>query len=553
MMTPVVGDINLDGVPDVVFITYHAGQNGPGVLRVVRGDTGEEQMTITSPTVCATSGVALGDLDGDGRPEIVTGSGANCNAGLIAFHNDGSVAWESRNSDASRFVFSLRWGAPSIADLEADGRPEVIVGGMVFENDGTLRWNRRLLAGINCCGDREEGPVTAAYDADADGQLEVIAGNAVWEADGSVLWERPDAADGYVALADFFSDDQPDIVVVHEGSVSIRNGRTGEDLWGPAAIPGGGRGGPPTVADFDGDGRPEIGVAGSSFYSVFDVDGASSVLWSQPTEDQSSNITGSSVFDFDGDGDAEVVYNDECFMRVYRGSDGEVVAEIPQHSHTIIEYPVIVDVDGDGNAEIVFAGNARTNACSRSDGLERAVAGIRVFSDAGDNWVGTRSVWNQHSYHIMNILADLSVPSPERPNWRRFNSFRQNPQNFDAPDLVASDPDAADEACVTSVRLRALIMNQGAVLVPAGLPITFYEGTPDGEHSVIATVYTDTHMPPGVGTLVDAFRPIVHEDYGVEYPWFVRADDRGDGTGLHNECNEDNNTVASSFLCRGIQ
>jgi hypothetical protein len=60
-----------------------------------------------------------------------------------------------------------------------------------------------------------------------------------------------------------------------------------------------GSGGPPTVADFDGDGAPEIGVAGGTSYAVYDGDGT--VQWSRPTQDISSAITGSSVFDFNGD------------------------------------------------------------------------------------------------------------------------------------------------------------------------------------------------------------------------------------------------------------
>src|SRR5690606_35479914 len=129
------------------------------------------------------------------------------------------------------------------------------------------------------------------------------------------------------------------------------------------------------------------------------------------TQDTSSNITGSSVFDFDGDGTAEVVYNDECYMRVYAGPDGTVLAQIPQHSHTLIEYPLIVDVDADGNAEIVFAGNAAVARCAGIPGYDGNRAGIRVFRDAADNWVGTRPVWNQHTYHITNVRQDLSVPA----------------------------------------------------------------------------------------------------------------------------------------------
>jgi hypothetical protein len=57
--------------------------------------------------------------------------------------------------------------------------------------------------------------------------------------------------------------------------------------------------GPPTIADYDGDGAPEVGVAGGAAYVVFDGDGA--LLWQMPTQDLSSSVTGSSVFDFNGD------------------------------------------------------------------------------------------------------------------------------------------------------------------------------------------------------------------------------------------------------------
>jgi hypothetical protein len=42
----------------------------------------------------------------------------------------------------------------------------------------------------------------------------------------------------------------------------------------PLAIPGGGLGGPPTVGDFDGDGRPELAIAAAAAYTVFDLNRA---------------------------------------------------------------------------------------------------------------------------------------------------------------------------------------------------------------------------------------------------------------------------------------
>src|SRR5690606_33910781 len=180
----------------------------------------------------------------------------------------------------------------------------------------------------------------------------------------------------------------PEVILAASGQVRILDGLTGK-LWcgvdptgvicenndalrtQPRAVPGGGLGGPPTVADFDGDGRPEIGIAGASQYTVFDIHregeeiskpandpmpalGAIYRRWSNPTQDQSSNATGSSVFDFQGDGAAEVTYNDECYARVYSGKDGTVLLQIENSSGTIHEYPLVVDADADGNSEILM-------------------------------------------------------------------------------------------------------------------------------------------------------------------------------------------------------
>ena len=59
------------------------------------------------------------------------------------------------------------------------------------------------------------------------------------------------------------------------------------------------------------------------------------------------------MFDFDGDGEAEVIYNDECFLRVYAGDDGKVKLELENSSLTGSDYPIAVDVDGDGHTELV--------------------------------------------------------------------------------------------------------------------------------------------------------------------------------------------------------
>ena len=170
--------------------------------------------------------------------------------------------------------------------------------------------------------------------------------------------------------------DAPEVVVVGNSKVRVQS-PDGNIVFGPFSIPGGGFGGPPTIADFDGDGRPEFATAAKSYYAVFDLDcdvadfadqGCSDrgIRWRVENQDDSSNRTGSSVFDFQGDGRAEVVYSDECFVRVYDGTDGEVIFSQVRPSTTWYENPVIADVDGDVSAEIVVGINSRSaSLCSR--------------------------------------------------------------------------------------------------------------------------------------------------------------------------------------------
>jgi hypothetical protein len=85
------------------------------------------------------------------------------------------------------------------------------------------------------------------------------------------------------------------------------------------------------------------------------------IAWFAQSQDGSSNTTGSSVFDFDGDGRAEVVYGDECFTRVYDGITGKVLYSRFRTSCTWYENPIVVDVDADYNAEIVSTSNRNCN------------------------------------------------------------------------------------------------------------------------------------------------------------------------------------------------
>ncbi|MGE0791751.1 MAG: FG-GAP-like repeat-containing protein [Sandaracinaceae bacterium] len=553
---PLVADVTGDGEPEVIANFACDDDWQRAVLRVFHGSDGSPLWSATAAAVQINgrTSIAAGDLDGDGRAEIVAVR-VPSSGRVIAFDDDGSTLWESVDTDGTTpFSVTFTNGAPAIADLDEDGSPEVIVGAVVLDAAGRLRWSRDN-AGNEGTNGGYAGGVPAIADIDLDGAPEIVTGRRAYEADGTPVWTAT-TPDGYPAIAQFDADPQPEVVLVASGNLYLLDGMTGAVEWGPVAQPGGGIGGPPTVSDFDGDGMPEIGVAGAASYSVYDPTGPMNVLWSMTTQDVSSNATGSSVFDFEGDGAAEVVYGDECYMRVYRGTDGMVLLEIPSPSATIHEYPIVVDADGDGNSEIVIVANDRTpslitqcrNADPTWDGQRR---GLFVYGDLRDQWVGTRRVWNQHSYHVTNVSAVGAIPMSEANNWDdpALNNYRQNVQGegvYNAPDLKVLALEVVLDGCPNTATLRARVSNEGNLGVVAGVPVAFYTGTPGMLGTLLGTAMTTVPLLPGASTVVEL--PDVPLTGAPPYAFVAVVDDDGTGAGIVAECDEDDNAAGIGDL-----
>ncbi|HEX6849856.1 MAG TPA: VCBS repeat-containing protein, partial [Candidatus Polarisedimenticolaceae bacterium] len=402
--TPLVMDMNADGTPDVVFTATDSSSGAmilPGVVRVVSGDDGRE-LVVPGVLVNATCTVALGDIDGDGRPEIVTvdESGGK----LLVLEHDGTLKWK-----ATWFLSDVcAAGAPSLADLDGDGTPEIVMGRQAVRNDGTLMWT-----GTGTSGKPILGPHSVVVDLDLDGDLEVLAGPTAYTAGGGVLWTNP-APDGYTAVANLDGDSFPEVVLVEGGRVRLLDGESGTTRWGPVSIPGGGLGGPPTLADVEGDGTPEIAVSASYQLAVFESDGQ--LKWNAAISDASSQRAGIAAFDLDANGAAEIVHRDEYFLRVFRGNDGAVLRQTALSSCTWTEYPTVADVDVDGSAEILVGANSNCGL-----GTDH---GVFAFESAGDPWGPARPLWNEYGYHVTNVNDDGTVPAVEKRHWLFLNGFR---------------------------------------------------------------------------------------------------------------------------------
>ena len=126
---------------------------------------------------------------------------------------------------------------------------------------------------------------------------------------GDDLLRRSSAlTDGYPAIADYERTAPPSSS--SSARQSARAERQDGASWTRALVPGSRGGGPPTIADFDNDGDHQMDdrFANGKPYNVFDYDptnrSARRFLGevAKDTQDGSSNVTGSSVFDFEGDG-----------------------------------------------------------------------------------------------------------------------------------------------------------------------------------------------------------------------------------------------------------
>ncbi len=543
------GKVDLADPPNIVFVSGNAKQTCcscssdaistclTGVLRMLDGRNGREIWSLRKASDTSTGfagmSVALGDVDDDRTLDIVAMTGE----GLIAVVNhDGTVKAVSTQKADGNAAATFGWGGGiSIGDMDNDGRVEIAYGRTLFTYNAAGEVER-LWVGTEGSGSGLAQALSHFVDLDGDGALELLAGRTAYRKDGTMLWNNAEA-NGFTAVGDFDGDEQPEVVVVHSGVIRILKGIDGTVLLGPLTLPGTGSGGPPTVADFDGDGKPEIGVAQQNLYSMLKPDFTTSelkVVWSQTNHDMSSSVTGSSVFDFQGDGKAEVVYNDECYLWVYDGADGTILYTDFTQSFTATESSIVADVDGDGHAELVKVSNGASPTqwtCAHHDEPGKVVGphtqafpvwqpapsgdyrGITVLGDAENAWVGTRTLWNQHVYEVTNVCDPRDsacedgsyygqIPKNQRPNWKQpwLNNFRQNVQDkgvFDAPDATVS----LSVLCATPVPLTVSVRNLGLSGLPAGVEVgLFKQGPPETQ---IGTVSTTHPLLPGQTEVIE--------------------------------------------------
>lgn len=540
LCTPVFGDIDGDGVVEIVVFRHESTTNA---IEIINGNTHQVEEVIPISSTLGDNrlgSIALGDvLDGngnrgtDGLSEIIVSVGTR--SVLILRPSGALVAGMGRYSvhDTVTGVWNNVHGTgtvntamqPNIADFDQDGIPEIYCGffiidaqegiimnpGLPTEGFGViLRNNQAYRAAYTAATEaltsttvnQNGAPCGSACDG-----LELIAGRTAYavEIDRSIPAaptatltavnnalddQGNDMLDGFTAIADWDNDGDVDGIITTINSVTNAAELYVWDLqtttvmgvtsvaYDPALtrLPGVGRA---NVGDLDGDGFVEAVYCQTE--GLVAIDNDFTTMWHTGAlpyivTTDRSGATGTSMFDFNADGRMEVVYRDEATLRIMNGSTGANVQIVACSSSTALEHPTIGDVNGDGTTEVL-------TMCDIDNVFTTINGRLNVFQPANTPWAPSRPLWNQSNYSYTNINDDLSIPVIQQDHYliSTLNSYinQYSDTLYRVPDATGELSEAyCDLSGDTSIVIRIDVSNIGDRLLGFTMPISVYNSNP---------------------------------------------------------------------------
>jgi len=460
---PIVGNLNplQDDIPEILVFNfdYFAAKNSK--IIIFSGDgSNASNPAVLNPGESAgydTYGrMAVGDLDGNGIPELV----ALYDSVLRVYTNYDPTAnppmqlWMESNQVPQSFRI---W--PFLADLDEDGISEIVLGTRVYYID-LSNPGLPALRMVKPFGTFEPDNVTCAAemltpfdcfgDPDCEG-LELVRGNIIYTVD---LKDTPEDGDprevyprvnvsnvpggsslgnGGSTVADVDLDGRLDVVTRVSGSGNVTSYVY---CWNPQKFikridyAGFGKldvGSVLSVANIFDDTKmgaatdlPEI-LYGSDFrmyclnLHAAEMNPGQPFWWSVPANDPNNFSNPATIFDFDGDGHSEVVFRWQDSLTVIYGDAPPFPAGVQpdriwfRHyafGGTNEEYQTIADVDNDGQAEILICGD--TDPTMFGNNYQLMVIGADLSKTTP--WKGARKLWNQYNYLPHYVNDDLSIP-----------------------------------------------------------------------------------------------------------------------------------------------
>lgn len=279
-----------------------------------------------------------------------------------------TIKWHFNMNDIS-------FGQSAAADIDGDGQLEIVFG--CYRNDssiyalnaedGSLLW--KFNAGsVGAEGCNDAAPII--YDVDNDGLLDVIfAGSCTPKtfclngADGSIKWvTNTRGSDSPPTIADIDGDGKPEILHGEFGGYVIcLNGEDGSVAWEIAVDTNSWIQTAPTIADVNNDGQLDF-IVGT--WNAVDKSKNKLIAYTAATQQKIWSFSmndvmyhGTAVGDLDDDGKPELVfgnYNDTLYC--LNGEDGTLKWKYSAGPNFYVGAPAIIaDVNNDCHCDVIFS------------------------------------------------------------------------------------------------------------------------------------------------------------------------------------------------------
>jgi hypothetical protein len=318
------------------------------------------------------SGVAVGDLDGDGDLDAVLGSAAGTTVNVRL--NDGSGTFGSGSNPG----VGASPRKVALGDIDGDGDLDLLTANPAYNGTVSVRLNNgsgSFGGGADLTGFYQPRSVVLG-DVDGDGDLDIVVTNAgdssvsirLNNGSGSfsggssvVVGSTPDG----VVLGDVDSDGDLDMVVANNttlGTISIRLNSGSGSFTGGADLSAGGNPTSVTLGDVDSDGDLDL-VATDYNYGMVNIrlndgtgafSGGSDLALSSQSGSQPTSIA---LGDVDGDSDLDmIVIKSGGSPRVVVGlNNGRGTFSIGTGPSTGLaaQSVALADVDNDGDLDLL--------------------------------------------------------------------------------------------------------------------------------------------------------------------------------------------------------
>ncbi len=353
-----IADLNGDGKPDLVVANYASNSISVFQNTSIIGSITPSSFAakVDFNTALNPSAIAIADIDGDGKPDlVVTNYNSNTVSVFRNLSNSGNINSSSFDIKVD-FTTGTNPSSIAITDLNGDGKPDLVVANY---NDNTIS----VLQNTSSIGSIDNGSFA--------GKIDLNSGLLPYS----------------VAIADIDGDGKPDLIVANGRSNTIavfRNAGISGSITSssfnakvdfatsqlPYSV---------AIGDVDGDGKLDLAVANESnntvsvFRNTSSIGNISSNSFAAKVDLMSDYLPFSvAIADIDGDGKPDIVVanEDSANVTVFRNQSisGDITPtsfakKVAFKSGNGPYSVAIADIDGDGKPDLVVV-NYSSNTVS---------------------------------------------------------------------------------------------------------------------------------------------------------------------------------------------